>query len=113
MRQPPPELPNRIREIRERKGLSQTALGALVGCRNQQISKLETGALRLSTLWMRRLAQALDVEPWELLSRRDAGALDDELELFARYRELDDERRAAVLRLVNWLRGDDDKKSQD
>ena len=58
---------NRIREWRERRGLSQSALGKLVGHGNQQISKLETGKLALDTHWIEKLSRGLTVEPWLLL----------------------------------------------
>lgn len=96
-------LPNRLRALRKARGLSQAALGARLGCHSQQISKLETGALRLSTLWIMRLAQALDCAPHELLPESHNHQLDSELELLDHWRALDDDGRRRVLELLEML----------
>lgn len=57
---------NRIREWRERKGLSQEALGELSGMTGAQISRLENAKRRLKTEDLRRIAVALGV-PWQEL----------------------------------------------
>ena len=59
---------NRIREIRELRGLSLQALADLVGTSNQNVSRVELGQTKLNEDWMRRLGNALDVDPVELLS---------------------------------------------
>lgn len=58
---------NLIRPLREGRGLSQNRLAELVGTSGQQIGNLERGDRRLTDDWMRRIARALGVEPWELL----------------------------------------------
>lgn len=101
MRETPP---NRIREWRKKRGLSQHALGARVGTHNQQISKLETGRLRLSTHWIDKLAPALGVEPWELLNHPHGGKrVRTEQDLLRCFRSLPADRQARVLDLVRWL----------
>lgn len=60
----------RIRELREKRGWSQQQLGARANVRQATISELETGAIqRADFAVLDRLAQALDVEPGELLER--------------------------------------------
>lgn len=59
---------NRIRELRERKGLNQTQLARLVPTSQQQIDRLETGERRLTDVWMKRIARALDVRAHELMA---------------------------------------------
>lgn len=60
----------RIRELRERRGLSQQALGELAGVRQATISELESGKKqRIDFGILERLAVALGVEPGELLVR--------------------------------------------
>lgn len=52
---------NRIRELREKAGLSAERLADRVGTTQATISRLETGARRLTVSWMRRIADALQV----------------------------------------------------
>lgn len=58
---------NRIAEIRRMRGLSQEALGEMVDTSRQQIYRLESGHRRLTQTWMEKLAEALGVEPIDLL----------------------------------------------
>ena len=58
---------NRIREWRERAGLSMQALAERAGTSAPQINKLEKGERRLTVDWMVRLGRALDLDPKELL----------------------------------------------
>lgn len=51
-----------IRTAREQKGLSQRALGDLVGMPQSHISKIESGAVDLQTSSLVQLARALDLE---------------------------------------------------
>lgn len=60
---------NRIRQIREDRGLSQQELADRVGTSNQQISLLERGERQLTANWMERLAKGLDVNPADLMGR--------------------------------------------
>lgn len=61
----------RLREVREKAGLSQQALGELAGVRQAAISQIETGKnLRIDLGILERLAAALSVEPGELLERQ-------------------------------------------
>lgn len=57
---------NRLREFRERKGLSRKALAELAGTGPTQVDKLEKGERRLSDHWAQRFAPHLEVEPYEL-----------------------------------------------
>lgn len=59
---------NRIKALREAQGLSQTELGDAVGVHWQTIQRLESGATRLDTAWMERLAKPLKVQPIEILT---------------------------------------------
>jgi DNA-binding Xre family transcriptional regulator len=60
----------RLKEAREAKGLTQLALADLAGVRQATISEMETGAVRRVSLdVLERLADALGVEPGELLER--------------------------------------------
>lgn len=59
---------NRIREIRESKGLTEAALADLVGTSQATIHRLETGERKLTEDWMRAIAKALEVTPADLIS---------------------------------------------
>jgi phage repressor protein C with HTH and peptisase S24 domain len=58
---------NRLKELRERAGLSMQALATRAGTSAPQINKLEKGERRLTVDWMTRLAPALGVELRDLL----------------------------------------------
>jgi transcriptional regulator with XRE-family HTH domain len=51
----------RLRKLREARGLSQSALGRLVGMRQQQVHKIETGESRLTVETLAQLAAAFDL----------------------------------------------------
>lgn len=63
--------PNRLREWRERRGLSQQQVADMAGCSKVQISTLERGRPSLDLLWMQRLAPILHVTPGDLLNPAD------------------------------------------
>lgn len=57
----------RLRELREARGLSRRALAERVNCGESQIVKLERGERRLTLDWVERLAAALEVRPTDLI----------------------------------------------
>ncbi len=63
----------RLREIRESKYLSQRMLAERSGVSRPTIARLEGGEeeARYTTLW--KLAEALGVEPGELVGEQDGG----------------------------------------
>jgi transcriptional regulator with XRE-family HTH domain len=64
----PKELPpNRIRELREARGMSRAALAERAETAAAQIQKLELGLRQLTHTWMLKLAPALDCAPADLL----------------------------------------------
>lgn len=75
------DMRNFLREWREAKGLSQTAVGELVGTDKTQVSKLERGDRRLSTDWLEKFAKAFKTDPAKLMgppSAADASTPDNE-----------------------------------
>jgi len=68
------DCPNRIREFRQARGLSQAKLGRLAGIHPGDIASFERGRKRVSELNRRRLAAALGVGEYELMME---GADDD------------------------------------
>ncbi len=58
---------SRMKDLRERRGLTQAQLGEAVGTSQAQIAKLESGKRALSKGWAQRLSGPLGVKPQELL----------------------------------------------
>lgn len=61
-----PPVPNRIAELRKAAGLSQKALGVIVGLEQSQIGKIERGQSGLQDYQVDLFAKALKVQPWEV-----------------------------------------------
>lgn len=59
--------PNRLREIRTKRGLSLAALAEQVGSKPQTLQRYETGERQLKTYQLPRLAAALSVRPEDIL----------------------------------------------
>ena len=64
---------NRIRHWRQQRGLSQQALGRMVGLGKPTISKLERGGLRLRDVTIAKLVTALGVSAEDLLGDYASG----------------------------------------
>ena len=60
--------PNRIREMRDRAGLTQEALANAIGQTRQAVHRLETGRTGLTEATLRRIATAVGCEAWQLLA---------------------------------------------
>ena len=67
----PVMVPNRIKELRAQRGLSQEGLARECHTTHATIGKLEKGDMELTLNWMRRIAGALDCKPVDLLSDDD------------------------------------------
>jgi transcriptional regulator with XRE-family HTH domain len=69
----------RVRLLRERRKMSQTALGQQIGVSFQQVQKYERGTNRISASSLFQIARALNVAPsdfFEGLEKREQGGLD-------------------------------------
>ena len=60
---------NCIKEVRKRKGVTQVQLAGMLGVSQGAIQMVETGQRSLDIDWMNKIADALNVEPWELLPK--------------------------------------------
>lgn len=69
--------PNRIREMREKRGLSQEALARACNTTNQEIGMLERSERRLTVDWMADIARALDVRMRDLLIEEETDLVRD------------------------------------
>lgn len=63
---------NRIKEHREKAGISQDKLADLVHAHRVQINRLENGKRTLTQDWMEKIAAALRIDPADLLPARQA-----------------------------------------
>ena len=71
---------NRIRELREAAGLSVKELAEQTDTSQQQIRRLESSLRRLTMDWMRRIAEALQCDPAELIANTISAATEDDVE---------------------------------
>jgi transcriptional regulator with XRE-family HTH domain len=83
-----PNYPNRVRELRMAKGLTQGELGALVGLGVAHVSRIENGKRDLTQYWMEKFSLALDVAPVDLLGGEYGGLTPEERQLIDTYREI-------------------------
>ena len=58
---------NRIEYWRKKRGLSGAELARMIGTSQPTYYRIENGIVKLTVDWMRKLAQALDVSPVDLL----------------------------------------------
>lgn len=99
--------PNRIRELREERGISQAELARRISVTAPALQKVEAGARKLDQQWMRRIARALDVEPADLLPVVDNpwGLSDEERALIASYRHATADDREKLSRVADVVLG--------
>lgn len=71
-----------IKEIRKQKGLTQERLAELVGIGTPNISYIECGRFAPAVDTLEKIAQALEVEPFELYRFNIKNCEDIEKELF-------------------------------
>jgi len=96
------DLPNRIREFRAAKSMSQQQLADLIHVSKPTISELETGKMQLTVDYMRRIGRALNLAPAELLNFEDQMIVlsEQELLLVRQFRRADAIQREMILRLA-------------
>lgn len=65
--------PNRIHEVRAKKGMTLQQVADLAKTYRQTVSRLEKGEMELTVAWLEKIASALDVAPAQLLPGRPPG----------------------------------------
>jgi transcriptional regulator with XRE-family HTH domain len=60
---------NRVREIRNAKGMTLNELAEKTGMTYSAVQKIDSGRVDLDTNWMQKLSIVFDCEPWELLPK--------------------------------------------
>ena len=104
---------NRIRVLREARGLSLEALAAAAGTSNQQISLLEAGKRRLTVDWLLRISHALNCHPWEIVSTDLPRSLDArDIRLLRRFHDLTHVQQTALLGLLEAFAPDGRDKAE-
>lgn len=99
-------LSNRLKQLREARGLTLEALALKLQTTNQQISHLELGKRQLTVAWLQRLAAALGCHPWELVEDQPIVSLSsDELALLVAFRDLPLDQRAQLIASTRLLVG--------
>lgn len=93
------DAPNRVRELRMAKGLSQASLGEAIGVHKMTVSDIERGQIELTLSYMRKLSRALEVEIDELFAKEDhpGRMTDEERELISAFRQSQDAARSFLL----------------
>lgn len=74
---------NRLREIRERAGLTQEQLGEMVGATSTQIWRLETGRSQLTQYWLTVLAEQLGCHPADIIANVVGAEVEADVEAYA------------------------------
>lgn len=108
---PMSDAPNRIRELRMARKLSQQSVADLVGVSKVTISDLERGVMRLDVEYMKRIAAALSAPPFDPVTPADLLPLSahpwalsqDERDLIERYRMSPPETQEQVHRVAEAL----------
>ena len=90
------DMPNRVRYWRLERGLTLKEAAEKVGTAFGHLQRIETGARELSTAWMRRIANAFDVSPADLLSLEDGGLDERERRIVETRRAIHETHRRAI-----------------
>lgn len=96
-----PKFPNRIKEIRERRGVSQEQLAKLINTTQPTISRYESARRRLTFATMDRLGEALGCHWAEFYSPVPIPKDRREARLLEKFRELPPDLQAAIERMVD------------
>jgi transcriptional regulator with XRE-family HTH domain len=95
---------NRIRSLREARGLSLELLAKKIATTNQQVSLLEAGRRRLTVDWLMRLAKGLDCHPWELVDESAPGPItSQDIRVLEGFRALNDRQRESLLSFLETI----------
>lgn len=99
--------PNRVREWRKARGISQTELAEAIGVTYPMISGFETGKRDLTLIYMRSMARVLGVTPADLLNADDNphGTTAESQRLIAAYQNAAPNERAAIMGVAENLTG--------
>ena len=96
--------PNRIREFRKNRRLTQQQVADATGTTHQQIQRLELGKRQLTEFWMKRISPVFGCPPGDLmLGGRTTGTGDQREALVACYYKMTPENRTRLLDIAKIL----------
>lgn len=100
----------KIKELREKKGLSQTEFAEKYGISPSAISQFESGGRLPSAPMLKKLANSLDTTTDYLLGLDTPRSEDSNAQAFFRnLQELDEDDKQLILKNIEWLK---DKKNR-
>lgn len=95
----------KLKSARKRKGLSQAALGKLLGVQAQTVGRWETGKSKPNLEIINKLCEALDVPLRYFINeeRVDYQLTLEEAFVINKYRELNDDGKQMIINLLNMI----------
>ena len=94
----------KLKAARKQNGLSQAALGKLIGVRTQTISNWETGKSEPNLETINKLCEILNIPLYSLISKDVDYQLNyEEAFVIKKYRELNDDGKQMIINLLNMI----------
>lgn len=91
-----PNPPNRVKELRLAKDLTQEGLADLISENYQNIQRIENQKMPLTHWWMEQIAKALKCQPWELIADPEKVYPPSDKRIVHAYRKLKGAKKLAV-----------------
>ncbi len=94
----------KLKVVRMQKGLSQAALGKLLGVQAQTISNWENGKSEPNLKTINKLCEALNIPLYSLISKDVDYQLNyEEAFIVNKFRELNDDGKQMIINLLNMI----------
>lgn len=94
----------KLKAARKQNGLSQAALGKLIGVRTQTISNWETGKSKPNLKTVNKLCDILNIPLYSLISKDADYQLNyEEAFIVNKFRELNDDGKQMIINLLNMI----------
>lgn len=94
----------KLKVVRMQKGLSQAALGKLLGVQAQTISNWENGKSEPNLKTINKLCEALNIPLYSLISKDVDYQLNyEEAFIVNKFRELNDDGKKMIINLLNMI----------
>ena len=95
----------KLKAARKQNGLSQAALGKLIGVRTQTISNWETGKSEPNLETINKLCEILNIPLYSLISKDADYQLNyEEAFIVNKFRELNDDGKQMIINLLNMIK---------
>ena len=94
----------KLKNARKQKGLSQAALGKLLGVQAQTIGRWETGKSKPNLKTVNKLCDILNIPLYSLISKDADYQLNyEEAFIVNKFRELNDDGKQMIINLLNMI----------